>query len=464
MNPRNAYASLPSVDRLLQQEVIGDLVREYGRAWVVDAIREVLASLRRGVTAGTSPPGLTQIVERIEQYIDQQASPSLKPVINATGVILHTNLGRAPLSTDVIAAMARVGPVYTNLEYDLKAGERGSRYVHAEDLLIRLTGAQAALVVNNNAAAVLLALAALAREREVIISRSQLVEIGGGFRIPEVLTASGARLIEVGTTNRTYLRDYQAAVTPQTALILRVHQSNFRQQGFVHQPSLAELAQLTHDNRLILVDDLGSGTLLPTELYGLPHEPTIQESLAAGADLVTFSGDKLLGGPQAGIVVGRTDLVTRLRDFPLTRALRVDKTAIAGIQANLLHYARGEAERSVPIWRMIAATSAELQARCEAFLEKLGDGASAWRLQAGRSMIGGGALPEESLPTVLLALPGAGVQRLAADLRHGEPPVVARVEDDALLIDLRTVLPEQEDALLGRLHDVLAACGTQPCC
>ncbi|MCE5257963.1 MAG: L-seryl-tRNA(Sec) selenium transferase [Chloroflexi bacterium] len=456
MNPQSELSKLPAVDHLLQMEPVAALISSYGHTWVVDAIRAVLAALRQEILSGAPAPTAPQIVERIELTIEQQAAPTLRPVINAAGVILHTNLGRAPLSSSVVAAMAWIGPVYSNLEYDLAAGQRGSRYIHAEDLLMRLTGAQAALVVNNNAAAVLLALSALARDREVIISRSQLVEIGGGFRIPEVLAASSARLVEVGTTNRTYVHDYQAAVTPQTAAILRVHQSNFRLQGFVHQPALHELAELAHDQRLLLVDDLGSGTLLPTELYGLPHEPTVQESLEAGADLVTFSGDKLLGGPQAGIIVGRAELVARLREFPLTRALRVDKTAIAGIQANLLHYAHGEAQQAIPVWRMIAATAGEIHARAEAFLLKLGETTLDWHLIPGRSMIGGGALPEESLPTTLLALPVPSAQRLAAALRRGDPPVVARVEEDTLLFDLRTVLPEQEDMLAERLRSVLA--------
>jgi len=426
----------------------------YGRAFVLQAVRSELAALRQAALVGSQVPETEVILASIINHLKRGAEPTLKTVINATGVILHTNLGRAPLSSAVIDAMSRIGPFYSNLEYDLDAGRRGSRYVHAEDLLVRLTGAEAALLVNNNAAAVLLALAALAREREVIISRSQLVEIGGGFRIPEVLAASGARLVEVGTTNRTYLSDYQAAITPQTAVILRVHQSNFRLQGFVHQPQLEELAALAHDNRLTLLDDLGSGTLLATEVFGLPHEPTIQESLAAGADMVTFSGDKLLGGPQAGIIVGKADAVARLRDYPLTRALRVDKTTIAGIQANLLHYARGEAEQAIPIWRMISAAVETIRERALHFLSLLAE-SSGWRLLDGRSMIGGGALPEESLPTVLLASSHANAQALASALRQGEHPVVARVEDGMLVLDLRTVLPEQEDLLAERLNDVL---------
>lgn len=455
MQNRNELSKLPAVDRLLALDPIPALAQSFGHAVTLEAVRVVLEAARREIIAGAPAPDVTQLAQRIKQYLVQQAEPSLRPVINASGVILHTNLGRAPLSAEVVKAMMDIGPVYCNLEYDLDAGRRGSRYIHAEGLLTRLTGAEAALLVNNNAAAVLLCLAGLASGREVIISRGQLVEIGGGFRIPDVLAASGARLVEVGTTNRTYLADYQAALSEQTAVILRVHQSNFRQQGFVHQTALSELAELAHSRNLLLVDDLGSGTLLATEDYGLPHEPTIQESLQAGADLVTFSGDKLLGGPQAGIIVGRAELIARLRQYPLTRALRVDKSTIAGIQANLLHYVRGDAPQRIPVWQMIAASPDSIRARAAALMEKTGGTAAGWQLLEGRSMIGGGALPEESLPTWLLALAGGSAQDRAATLRKGDPPVVARVENDLLLLDFRTVLPEQETALASRLSDLL---------
>ncbi|MHB1355234.1 MAG: L-seryl-tRNA(Sec) selenium transferase [Anaerolineae bacterium] len=452
MSQQAELRKLPSVDKLLASEALYALANEYGHSWVLENTRVTLAEARQSLLAGGMAPSEPDVIARIADLTRLQGVPSLQMVINATGVILHTNLGRALLSDDTIAAMTRVGSSFSNLEYDLASGQRGSRYVHAEDLLIRLTGAEAALLVNNNAAAVLLVLAGLARDREVIISRSQLVEIGGGFRIPDVLSQSGARLVEVGTTNRTYLRDYQAAITPQTAAILRVHQSNFKQLGFVHQPSLAEMAGLAHDRQLLMFDDLGSGTLLPTEQFGLPHEPTIQESIAAGADLVTFSGDKLLGGPQSGIIVGRKDLVGRLREFPLTRALRVDKTTIAGVQANLLHYARNEALTAIPVWQMMSATVDTIAKRAQELQSRLGEAAQGYLLKAGRSMIGGGALPEESLPTMLLVLPNTEAQEAATRLRRGSPPVVARVEDDRVVLDLRTVLPGQEEALVIRLR------------
>jgi len=309
--------------------------------------------------------------------------------------------------------------------------------------------------VNNNAGAVLLALSALATGREVIISRGQLVEIGGGFRIPEVMAQSGAGMIEVGTTNRTYVRDYASAITERTVALMRAHLSNFRLTGFVHQPSLAELIDLARDHGLFVLDDLGSGTLIDTEAFGLIHEPMVQESVAQGADIVTFSGDKLLGGPQAGIIVGKGDLLARLRHHPLTRALRVDKTTIAGIQANLLHYVRGEATAKIPIWQMIAMTVQEITARAHGFLEVLGEVAAQCELVPGHSMVGGGSLPEERLPTTLIALPGEEATSLAKALRASKRPIVARIQAERVVLDLRTVLPPQEEILAARLRELL---------
>jgi L-seryl-tRNA(Ser) seleniumtransferase len=376
-----------------------------------------------------------------------QLRPTLRPAINATGVIVHTNLGRAPLSAEARAAMDAVSLGYSNLEYDLEAGQRGSRYVHAEELLCRLTGAEAALVVNNNAAALLLILMTFAWGRQVIISRGQLVEIGGGFRIPDVMRQSGATLVEVGTTNRTYIQDYEAAITENTAALMRVHRSNFRLLGFTHEPSLAEMVDLAVGRGLNLFDDLGSGTLLDTSPYGLAHEPTIQESVAAGVSLVSCSGDKLLGGPQAGIILGRASLITQLKKFPLTRALRVDKTTLAGLQATLRHYLLGEATDKVPVWRMISQDEATLQRRARTWARKLkGLGVQA-SVIPGRSTVGGGSLPGETLPTQLVALDAASPDAVATQLRSGESPVVARIEEDRLVLDPRTVLPEQEAAL-----------------
>lgn len=428
----------------------------YGRDLVVEALRAAQEALREALLRGEAITDLEKAaLAYAERHLAEVTQPTLRPVINATGVVLHTNLGRAPLSEAVLAAMHAVGEGYSNLEFDLIEGRRGSRYVHAEALLCRLTGAEAALVVNNNAGAVLLALAALTAGREVIISRGQLVEIGGGFRIPEVMAQSGAHLVEVGTTNRTYLRDYEGAVTERTAALMRVHASNFRLTGFVAQPALEELAALAHRRGLWLFDDLGSGTLLDTAPLGLAHEPTIQESLAAGADLVTFSGDKLLGGPQAGFIVGRRDLIERLRRFPLTRALRVDKTTLAGIQANLLHYLKGEALQKIPIWQMLSLSAEEIEERARAFVNALGPLGAECDLWPGRSMIGGGSLPEESLPTTLIALPPGEAEAQARALRLGDPPVVARILEGRVVLDLRTVLPREECILAQRVRQVI---------
>jgi L-seryl-tRNA(Ser) seleniumtransferase len=450
MSIQEELRKLPSVDRLLKEESVAALAERWGHELTVNAARETLEEVREAIREGQSCPPLEALARMAGERLAAHLRPTLRPSINATGVIVHTNLGRAPLSAEARAAMDAVAVGYSNLEYDLEAGGRGSRYVHAEEILCRLTGAEAALVVNNNAAAVLLILMTFARGQEVIISRGQLVEIGGGFRIPDVMRQSGATLVEVGTTNRTYARDYEAAITEHTAALMRVHRSNFRLMGFVHEPALAEMVELAGAQGLLLFDDLGSGTLLDTTPYGLAHEPTIQESVAAGASLVSCSGDKLLGGPQAGIILGRAELIARLKKFPLTRALRVDKTTLAGLQATLRHYLLGEATEKVPVWRMISQGEAELRERAGAWvgvLRGLGVPAAA---VPGRSTVGGGSLPGETLPTHLVALDVPSPDAVAARLRAGEPPVVSRIEDDRLVLDPRTVLPEQE-ANLWRL-------------
>lgn len=453
----NPFRQLPSVDRLLADQRLRPLAEEYPPSTLVGVIRECLATIRDLVRQGGQPPTYDELVESLVARIPLLLGPSLRPVINATGVIIHTNLGRAPLSKEALQAMATVSRGYSNLEYDLEAGERGSRHTHLESLLTRLTGAEAALAVNNNAAAVLLTLTALAHGREVIISRGQLVEIGGGFRIPDVMRQSGARLVEVGTTNRTYLRDYEEAITPETVALLRVHTSNFRITGFTTATPLAELVRLAHDRGLIVIDDLGSGCLLDVTVYGLAPEPMVQESIATGADIVLFSGDKLLGGPQAGIILGRQRLVSALRRHPLARAVRMDKASIAGLAVTLLHYLRGEVEQKVPVWRMIATPMEHIERRARAWAASIQHGAV---VIEGRSMVGGGSLPEEGLPTYLLAVsPPAGctANELAARLRRANPPVVARIERDCLVLDPRTVDPEEDDNLLSTLRAALAA-------
>lgn len=394
-----------------------------------------------------------RLVDRARRQLDRRLEQQPRAVINATGVILHTNLGRAPLSRAALDAMERVGGGYSALEFDLEAGTRGSRHEHVSALLRDLTGADDALVVNNNASAVLLALAALATGRDVVISRGELVEIGGGFRIPDVLRESGARLVEVGTTNRTYVEDYDRAIAEDAALVLRVHASNFQVVGFVHSPTLEELVALAHQRGLILVDDLGSGTLIATEQFGLAHEPTVQESTSAGADLVCFSGDKLLGGPQAGLLVGRKEVIDRLRRHPLVRALRPDKATLAALSATLAHYARGEALREIPVWRMISADAATIHRRAEA-LAAGSDGVCS--VVETRAAVGGGSLPGSTLPSFALAVDRAdgSAAEIAHRLRSWRVPIVSRVADNRALLDLRTVAPGQDPEIQAAVRAI----------
>jgi L-seryl-tRNA(Ser) seleniumtransferase len=368
-------------------------------------------------------------------------------VINATGVIIHTNLGRAPLSKRAIQAVQAVAAGYSTLEYDLEAGQRGKRDAHAERIVCDVTGAEAALVVNNNAAAVLLILTALAQGREAILSRGQLVEIGGGFRVPEVMAQSGAQLVEVGTTNRTRLADYERAIGVNTALLMVAHASNFKIIGFTEQPPLADLAALAHERGLPLINDLGSGALLDTAPFGLAHEPTVQEALVAGCDLVAFSGDKLLGGPQAGIIVGRRDLVDLLKRHPLARAMRMDKLDLAALVATLDSYRRGAALEEIPVWRMIALPLDAIQKRARRWAKQIGAG----RVIAGESTVGGGSLPGETLPTALLALDVPSPDAFLAALRREPTPVIARIADDRVLLDPRTVRVEEDRAVVESL-------------
>jgi len=442
------YRGLPAVDRLVAS-VMAE-AEGLDAALVTVLARETLEEARARIAAGEAVP---DVAAELRRRLRELSRPSLRAAINATGVVIHTNLGRAPLSRAARAAMEAVSRGYSNLEFDLEHGERGSRHGHLEALLRRVTGAEAGFAVNNNAAAVLLVLSALCAGREVIISRGQLVEIGGGFRIPDVLRQSGARLVEVGTTNRTYARDYAEAVTEETAALLRVHSSNFRVIGFTHEADGKELAALARDKGRLLLDDIGSGALLEVARFGLAPEPTVQDSIAAGADLTMFSGDKLLGGPQAGVIVGRAALLERVRRHPLARAVRLDKGSIAALAATLEHYARGEALREVPVWRMIATTPEELERRARAWARALGERAT---VVDARSMIGGGSLPEESLPTRALALRLAEPSEAATALRRWDPPVVARIERDLLLLDPRTVDPEEDRVVLDAIRAVLA--------
>jgi L-seryl-tRNA(Ser) seleniumtransferase len=449
--------SIPSIEQLRQRPAILALEARYGRAAVVDAIRAEAAAAR---DRGDSPPDGIAVADAIERgAIERLAAegPSLRRVINATGVILHTNLGRAPLARAAAERVARLSAGYTNLEYDLEVGARGRRDVHAERLLCRLTRADAAVVVNNNAAATLLVLAAIANGREVIISRGELLEIGGGFRVPDVLAQSGAVLREVGTTNRTRAADYAAAIGDRTALILRVHPSNFRIEGFTKRPLVSELVDLGRRFNVLVAEDLGSGYLGSKGVAppSLRDEPIVSHSVAAGVDVVMFSGDKLLGGPQAGIIAGREAVITRIRKHPLIRALRVDKLTYAALEATLEEFAAGRADATVPVAAMLAMPIEEIARRAHALAETL----SARGVQAtvvdGESTIGGGSAPGVTLPTRLVRIrhPALTAFALESHLRRHDPPIITRIENDHVVLDLRTVDGADDETLVRCLKD-----------
>jgi L-seryl-tRNA(Ser) seleniumtransferase len=432
----NSLRDLPSVEQLLRNAT--HLIDEYGRPLTLDALRITLDETRARfkLNPETALPSTELILTQAESHLSAWTASTLFPVINATGVILHTNLGRAPLSEATIQAMSDVVSDYSNLEYDLPKGKRGSRLIHAESVLQKLLNVEAALIVNNNASAVLLVLSALANKKRVVIARSQLVEIGGGFRVPDVMKQSGAKLVEVGTTNKVRLSDYRDAFEEKTAVVMRAHRSNFKIVGFTEEPELGQIADIAHMKNVIVVDDLGSGALIDTAKYGLAHEPTVQESLAAGVDIVCFSGDKLLGGPQAGIIVGKKDLIDKVKKHPLARAVRADKTCLAGITATLTHYLKDEAERKIPIVRMMSMTLEQVKVRAEAWRTEVGQG----EVIKSESTVGGGSLPEESMPTFVLALNVKSPDKFLKRLREANPPVIARTENDKVLLDPRTVL------------------------
>ncbi len=454
---RTQFRNLPSVDSVMTADAVVDMAAVYDREWVVDLVRRELEDARQRIRLGAAAPAPLEVAEAVCRYIKSVARMEPRRVINATGVVIHTNLGRAPLSRAATEAVEQAALGYSNLELDLAGGRRGSRQAHLQSLLRQLTGAEAALVVNNNASAVLLGLSALASDSEVIVSRGEAVEIGGGFRIPDVLRQSGSILVDVGTTNRTYVRDYENALTENTSALLKVHSSNFRVEGFTASVEPGELVELGLRRGIAVLHDVGSGALLPTERYGLTHEPTPQESIAAGVGLVFFSGDKLLGGPQAGIVVGKRDLVDRLERHPLARAVRIDKLSLAGLAATLLHYLRQEAEREIPVWRMIAAPEGDIKSRAQRWQSLVEFPAS---IEHSRSAIGGGSLPGETLPSWALTLsccaPAGGPEAVMRKLREADPPVVARIEEDRVLLDPRTVLPEEDEALLRAVRSALA--------
>jgi L-seryl-tRNA(Ser) seleniumtransferase len=441
---KTAFRALPSVDQLLQSKVLVDLLSRYDRELVVNLVRRILVEQRDAIKNGRPALDHEKVAERVRARIASDWMVRPHAVINATGVILNTNLGRAPLATEALAAVVAAA-AYSDLEYDLTTGQRGSRQQNVQELLQTLTGAESAHVAVNNAAGMTLALAALARGKEVVVSRSHLVEIGGGFRVPVIMRQSGARLVEVGTTNRTRLEDYEAAVTDRTAALLHVHSSNFKIVGFTETVALQALAELAHQRRIPLIDDNGSGSLLDTAAFGLAHEPTPVESIRAGADLVAFSGDKLLGGPQAGVLIGRGDLMPKIARHPLARVVRPDKMTLSALSATLLLYLEGRAELRIPVWQMIAQSPQQLSERAHRWRKRALKRGLDVDTRSGESTVGGGSLPGETIPTTLLLLPKP---LTSSDLRNCQPPVIGRTQDQRVLLDLRTVLPDQEDELL----------------
>jgi L-seryl-tRNA(Ser) seleniumtransferase len=447
------FRNLPGVDKVLADKRLESSTKAYPHDLIVGIIRQQLEQARQAITVGKSAASMDEIVTAVLNRLEALEKPGLRRVINASGVILHTNLGRAPISSEALEAMEEASRGYSNLEFDLEKGERGTRHTHVESLLCQLSGAEAAIAVNNNAAAVLLGLTALARYKEVIISRGQAVEIGGGFRIPDVMKQSGAKLVEVGTTNRTYARDFEQAVTEKTAALMRVHSSNFRLVGFTSEVALEELAEIAGKNNLLLFDDLGSGCFLDTTAYGLAPEPMVQQSVKAGVSLAFFSGDKLVGGPQAGIIVGKKEYIDKIKKHPLARALRMDKTRLAGLAATLVHYLKEEATVKVPIWRMIAAPLEEMERRAKVWADILGKKA---KVAAGETMVGGGSLPGGSLPTKLVVIGGGNkyVQVISRSLRSRDIPIVGRIEKDEFLLDPRTVLPEEDAIVIKAMKEL----------
>jgi len=480
------FRHLPSVDKILADERFKRAGESYPHDLLVSLIRQQLEQERLAIASGKTASPLPEIVDSICAHLQALENPGPCPIINATGVILHTNLGRAPLSQETILAMDAVAKGYSNLEFDLATGKRGSRQVHIESLLCQLTGAEAAIVVNNNASAVLLGLTALARRKEVIVSRGQAVEIGGGFRIPDVMRQSGAKLIEVGTTNCTYIRDYEQSISPRTAALMRVHSSNFKVMGFTSEVAFEDLIALADRNNLLVLDDLGSGCFLDTAEFGLAPEPTVPQSVTLGAGLTFFSGDKLVGGPQAGIIVGKKQFVDKLRRHPLARAVRIDKIRLAGLVATLIHYLKGEATTKIPVWRMIlkgeATTKIPVWRMISAPLKEVDRRAKQWaqvlsglaQMVEGETMIGGGSLPGGTLPTRLVAIGGKKgrntaqilsiggkkgrntAQILSQKLRLQEMPIIGRISEDVLLLDPRSVLPEEDKMVLQALQGLTA--------
>ena len=449
------YRDLPSVEAVLTD--LDDIIHTYDRSWVVDLVRSQLKTARELIKSGDQNIKGQDIADGVRDSVKWLTQPVPRQIINATGVVIHTNLGRSPLSEESIESIKQAAIGYSDLELDLATGRRGSRQAHVQQLLSQLTGAEASLVVNNNASAILLGLSALALGKSVVVSRGEAVEIGGGFRIPDVLLQSGASLSEVGTTNRTYISDYERAINDDTGAFLKAHASNFRVEGFTASVEPLELVALGTKHGIPVLHDVGSGCFLNTEDYGMAHEPTPQESVRAGVGLTFFSGDKLLGGPQAGIVVGTRSLISVLERHPLARAVRIDKLSLASLTMTLQHYLLNESEKKIPIWRMISASAEDIKDRANLLKEGLEVHST---VVESRSPIGGGSLPGETLPSWVLAIHCAetvgGADRVLNNLRMGEKPVIGRIADEQVLLDPRTVLPEQDADLKRSLRLALS--------
>ena len=448
--------ALPKVDTLLQARELADLCREYGSGAVADGIRSELDELRQGILAGSvqALPGTDKLCSRIRQRVQWASLPSFRQVLNGTGIVLHTNLGRACLSEKAAQAAADAARAYSNLEYDLASGSRGSRYSHVEALLCRLTGAESALVVNNNAAAVLLVLSALTQGGQVPVSRGELVEIGGSFRVPDIMESCGAQLKEVGATNKTHLSDYERAINEHTKAIMKVHTSNYRIVGFSETPALSELVALGHRHHLPVIEDLGSGSLVNLEAFGLHGEPTVQDSIQAGVDVVSFSGDKLLGGPQAGIILGKKQYLDVLKKHPLNRAMRVDKMTLAALEATLHSYEAGCPE-AVPVMAMLGAKPGELLKKAETLQGLLSEAGIPCSIVPTQGRVGGGSVPNQALPSYAVAFCG-DVVTLEEKLRRGFTPIVGRIHEGRYLLDVRTLFARDFPMIVHALKEAMA--------
>lgn len=464
---QNFLRHIPAVSAIIENKRVKELIEKYSHNLVVESASDVTGLLREKILSTGEKEldkinlSLEKVIAMLEENIQAKVSPNLCKVINATGIVLHTNLGRALLAETAVSAVANIAGSYNNLELDLSTGERGSRYVHVEGLLSKITGAEGAMVVNNNAAAVLLVLNTFAKDKEVIVSRGQLVEIGGSFRVPDVMTASGARLVEVGTTNKTHLRDFENAINEETAMILKVHTSNYKVVGFTAEVGNEEMVKLGTERGIPVVEDLGSGVLINLKNYCLQEEPTVQDAIKAGVDVVTFSGDKLFGGPQAGIIVGRREYIEKMKKNPLTRAFRVDKLTFAALEATLKLYIDPEqAVKDIPTLQMLTVSIDQLEKKARRLVrslkQKLADKAQI-NLDKGYSQVGGGAMPTEDIPSILVTIQPIknSVTHLEEKLRLGEIPVLARIQKDQLLIDVRTVKDEEIALLVKAIEQAL---------